>query len=108
MIDELNSGKIARVRQSRNLLRAVSAPSGAMSITCFEIDAFFVMDGPQSPLLQEVRETVDPKADVAEHHAERREGGEREAPVRMRLHGGRLARHFALPLAARPSGRPHR
>lgn len=27
-----------------------------------QIDAFFVMDGPQSPLLQEVRETVDPKA----------------------------------------------
>jgi TRAP-type uncharacterized transport system substrate-binding protein len=26
-----------------------------------ELDAFFVMDGPQSPLLQEVRETVDPK-----------------------------------------------
>ena len=26
-----------------------------------QIDAFFVMDGPQSPLLQEVRETVDPK-----------------------------------------------
>jgi TRAP-type uncharacterized transport system substrate-binding protein len=26
-----------------------------------EIDAFFVMDGPQSPLLQEVRETVDPR-----------------------------------------------
>jgi len=26
-----------------------------------EIDAFFVMDGPKSPLLQEVRETVDPK-----------------------------------------------
>jgi TRAP-type uncharacterized transport system substrate-binding protein len=25
-----------------------------------QIDAFFVMDGPQSPLLQEVRETVDP------------------------------------------------
>ena len=24
-------------------------------------DAFFVMDGPQSPLLQDVRETVDPK-----------------------------------------------
>lgn len=27
-----------------------------------QIDAFFVMDGPQSPLLQEVRETVDPKS----------------------------------------------
>jgi TRAP-type uncharacterized transport system substrate-binding protein len=27
-----------------------------------QLDAFFVMDGPQSPLLQEVRETVDPKA----------------------------------------------
>lgn len=26
-----------------------------------QLDAFFVMDGPQSPLLQEVRETVDPK-----------------------------------------------
>jgi TRAP-type uncharacterized transport system substrate-binding protein len=26
-----------------------------------QIDAFFVMDGPQSPLLQEVRETIDPK-----------------------------------------------
>jgi NMT1 family protein len=26
-----------------------------------QIDAFFVMDGPQSPLLQDVRETVDPK-----------------------------------------------
>jgi len=26
-----------------------------------QIDAFFVMDGPQSPLLQEVRDTVDPK-----------------------------------------------
>jgi TRAP-type uncharacterized transport system substrate-binding protein len=26
-----------------------------------QIDAFFVMDGPHSPLLQEVRETVDPK-----------------------------------------------
>ena len=26
-----------------------------------QIDAFFVMDGPQSPLLQEVRETADPK-----------------------------------------------
>ena len=26
-----------------------------------QIDAFFVMDGPQSPLLQEVRETVDSK-----------------------------------------------
>jgi TRAP-type uncharacterized transport system substrate-binding protein len=26
-----------------------------------EVDAFFVMDGPQSPLLQEVRETIDPK-----------------------------------------------
>jgi TRAP-type uncharacterized transport system substrate-binding protein len=26
-----------------------------------QIDAFFVMDGPQSPLLTEVRETVDPK-----------------------------------------------
>ncbi|MBB4196580.1 TRAP-type uncharacterized transport system substrate-binding protein [Rhodoblastus sphagnicola] len=26
-----------------------------------EIDAFFVMDGPKSPLLQEVRETLDPK-----------------------------------------------
>lgn len=26
-----------------------------------QIDAFFVMDGPQSPLLQEVRENVDPK-----------------------------------------------
>ena len=26
-----------------------------------QIDAFFVMDGPKSPLLQEVRETVDPK-----------------------------------------------
>jgi TRAP-type uncharacterized transport system substrate-binding protein len=26
-----------------------------------EIDAFFVMDGPNSPLLQDVRETVDPK-----------------------------------------------
>jgi TRAP-type uncharacterized transport system substrate-binding protein len=27
-----------------------------------QLDAFFVMDGPQSPLLQEVRETVDPKS----------------------------------------------
>jgi TRAP-type uncharacterized transport system substrate-binding protein len=27
-----------------------------------QVDAFFVMDGPQSPLLQEVRETVDPKS----------------------------------------------
>lgn len=26
-----------------------------------QIDAFFVMDGPQSPLLQEVKETIDPK-----------------------------------------------
>lgn len=26
-----------------------------------ELDAFFVMDGPRSPLLQDVRETVDPK-----------------------------------------------
>jgi hypothetical protein len=26
-----------------------------------QIEAFFVMDGPQSPLLQEVRETIDPK-----------------------------------------------
>jgi TRAP-type uncharacterized transport system substrate-binding protein len=26
-----------------------------------ELDGFFVMDGPQSPLLQEVRETIDPK-----------------------------------------------
>ncbi len=26
-----------------------------------QIDAFFVMDGPQSPLLQDVRETIDPK-----------------------------------------------
>ena len=26
-----------------------------------QIDAFFVMDGPQSPLLQQVRDTVDPK-----------------------------------------------
>lgn len=26
-----------------------------------QIDAFFVMDGPQSPLLQDVRDTVDPK-----------------------------------------------
>ena len=26
-----------------------------------QIDAFFVMDGPQSPLLQAVRDTVDPK-----------------------------------------------
>ncbi len=26
-----------------------------------QLDAFFVMDGPQSPLLQQVRETVDPK-----------------------------------------------
>ena len=26
-----------------------------------QLDAFFVMDGPQSPLLQDVRETVDPK-----------------------------------------------
>ena len=48
------------------------------------------------------------RADVAEHHAERREGGEREAPVRMRWRGSRLARHFALPLAARASGGPHR
>lgn len=27
-----------------------------------QLDAFFVMDGPQSPLLQEVRDTVDPKS----------------------------------------------
>lgn len=27
-----------------------------------ELDAFFVMDGPHSPLLQEVRETIDPKS----------------------------------------------
>jgi TRAP-type uncharacterized transport system substrate-binding protein len=27
-----------------------------------QLDAFFVMDGPQSPLLQEVRETLDPKS----------------------------------------------
>lgn len=27
-----------------------------------QLDAFFVMDGPQSPLLQEVREAVDPKS----------------------------------------------
>lgn len=26
-----------------------------------QLDAFFVMDGPQSPLLQEVRDTIDPK-----------------------------------------------
>jgi TRAP-type uncharacterized transport system substrate-binding protein len=27
-----------------------------------ELDAFFVMDGPRSPLLQEVRDTIDPKS----------------------------------------------
>ena len=46
----------------------------------------------------------------AEHHAECREGGEREAPIWICWRGSRLARHLLSPLrlAARASGGPHR
>ena len=37
------------------------------------------------------------RADVAEHHAERGEAGERETPVRVRLCLGGLARHVGFP-----------
>ena len=40
------------------------------------------------------------RADVAEHHPERGEGGERQAPVRVCRRLGRLARHIALPRRA--------
>ena len=83
MIDRLPPGAVLRVAAGgsgsggeltlRNIL--ANAPEWKRLIDIFpdgaetalnklrdrQIDAFFVMDGPQSPLLQEVRETVDPK-----------------------------------------------
>lgn len=83
LVDDLKSGAVLRVAAGgsgsggeltlRNVL--ASAPEWKLlvdiqpdgSATALnklrdrQIDAFFVMDGPQSPLLQEVRETVDPK-----------------------------------------------
>ena len=83
MVDRLKQGSVLRVAAGgpgsggeatlRNLLahapgwrQAVDIePDGATTalnkLRDHELDAFFVMDGPQSPLLQEVRETVDPK-----------------------------------------------
>ncbi len=83
MIDRLAPGAVLRIAAGgsgsggeltlRNIL--ANAPEWKQLIDIFpdgsetalnklrdrQIDAFFVMDGPQSPLLQDVRETVDPK-----------------------------------------------
>jgi hypothetical protein len=83
MIDHLKPGSVLRVAAGgagsggeltlRNILASAPewkqvidiAPDGADTalnkLRDRQIDAFFVMDGPRSPLLQEVRETVDPK-----------------------------------------------
>lgn len=82
MIDHLKPGSVLRVAAGgsgsggeltlRNILANAPewkqiidiAPDGSDTalnkLRDRQIDAFFVMDGPQSPLLQEVRETVDP------------------------------------------------
>jgi TRAP-type uncharacterized transport system substrate-binding protein len=83
MVARVTPGKVLRVAAGgsgsggeltlRNILSTTPgwkeiidiAPDGsatALNKLCDnQIDAFFVMDGPQSPLLQEVRETTDPK-----------------------------------------------
>src|SRR5271166_2874312 len=83
MISRLPPGKVLRVAAGgsgsggeltlRNILASEPgwkeiidiAPDGSETalnkLRDRQIDAFFVMDGPQSPLLQDVRETVDPK-----------------------------------------------
>src|SRR5271165_5202526 len=83
MISRLPPGKVLRVAAGgsgsggeltlRNILASEPgwkeiidiAPDGSDTalnkLRDHQIDAFFVMDGPQSPLLQEVRETIDPK-----------------------------------------------
>ncbi len=83
MISRLPPGKVLRVAAGgsgsggeltlRNILASEPgwkeiidiAPDGSETalnkLRDRQIDAFFVMDGPQSPLLQEVRETIDPK-----------------------------------------------
>lgn len=84
MVANLKSGSVLRVAAGgsgsggeltlRNILASEPAwkqiidiqPDGSATalnkLRDRQIDAFFVMDGPQSPLLQEVRETVDPKS----------------------------------------------
>ncbi len=83
MIDRLASGTVLRVAAGgsgsggdltfRNILANapewkqlvdISSDGAATALNKLsdrQIDAFFVMDGPQSPLLQAVRDTVDPK-----------------------------------------------
>jgi TRAP-type uncharacterized transport system substrate-binding protein len=83
MVDRLRQGAVLRVAAGgpgsggeatlRNILAHAPEwkqnidiePDGAATalnkLRDRELDAFFVMDGPQSPLLQEVRETVDTK-----------------------------------------------
>lgn len=83
MVDRLKQGAVLRVAAGgpgsggeatlRNVLAHAPGwkqsvdiePDGAATalnkLRDHELDAFFVMDGPQSPLLREVRETVDPK-----------------------------------------------
>jgi len=83
MIERLKPGSVLRVGAGgsgsggeltlRNILASVPEWKQVVDITPDasetalnklrdnQIDAFFVMDGPLSPLLQEVRETVDPK-----------------------------------------------
>ena len=43
-------------------IQSDSAATALNKLRDRQLDAFFVMDGPQSPLLQEVRETVDPRS----------------------------------------------
>ncbi len=84
MVNDLKSGSVLRVAAGgsgsggeltlRNMLASapewkqiidIQADGSATALNKLrdrELDAFFVMDGPQSPLLQEVRETVDPKS----------------------------------------------
>lgn len=83
MIDRLKPGSVLRVAAGgsgsggeltlRNILANAPEWKQVVDITSDasdtalnklrdnQIDAFFVMDGPQSPLLQDVRDTVDPK-----------------------------------------------
>jgi TRAP-type uncharacterized transport system substrate-binding protein len=83
VVDHLKSGEVLKVAAGgsgsggeltlRNILAGAPEwkqiidiqPDGAATalnkLSDRQIDAFFVMDGPQSPLLQDVRETIDPK-----------------------------------------------
>jgi TRAP-type uncharacterized transport system substrate-binding protein len=83
LVDHLKSGEVLRVAAGgsgsggeltlRNILVSTPEwkqiidiqPDGASTalnkLRDRQLDAFFVMDGPQSPLLQEVRETIEPK-----------------------------------------------